>query len=103
AHISRYVCMLMPHSQLVAIKIIDSSSSFISITRVLELLQVAKSKYPQMQIFTLTVNFQESKKYNEHYSNYAYALDKFSFENDCLIFISSGNNDNAIINTNSYD
>lgn len=100
---NRYEGVLMPHSQLVPIKIIDSSSSFISITRVLEVLQVAKSKYPQMRIFTLTVNFQESKKYNEHYSNYAYALDKFSFENDCLIFISSGNNDNAIINTNSYD
>ncbi|WP_169305704.1 S8 family peptidase [Sphingobacterium alkalisoli] len=92
-----------PHCRLLPIKIIDSDSSAISISRVLDLLIRAKDNHPQIKIFTLTINFCQSKKYNEHYSSYAYALDKFAFEHDCLIFISTGNNSDAVLQTNGYD
>ncbi|ERJ61338.1 S8 family peptidase [Sphingobacterium paucimobilis] len=99
-----YRGILAPHCRLLPIKIIDSDNAAISISRTLELLTIAKQKYPQIKIFTLTINFHQSKKFNEHYSSYAYALDKFSFENDCLIFISTGNNSDAIFRTNeAYD
>lgn len=95
---------LTPHCLLVPIKIIDNVNAAISISRTVELLTIAKQRYPQIKIFTLTINFDQSKKYNEHYSSYAFALDKFSFEYDCLFFISVGNNSNAIFRTNqAYD
>lgn len=99
-----YRDILTPHCLLVPIKIIDNDNAAISISRTLELLTIAKQKYPQIKIFTLTINFRQSKKFNEHYSSYAFALDKFSFEHDCLIFISTGNNSDAIFRTNeAYD
>ncbi|MBD1426083.1 S8 family peptidase [Sphingobacterium arenae] len=103
AVLREYRGVLTPDCQLLPIKITDAASSFISIARVLEILREAKRSYPQIKIFTLTINFSQNRKYNEHYSSYAYALDKFSFENDCLVFISSGNNANAILRTNGYD
>lgn len=100
---SQYTGILTAHCRLLPIKIIDNDNSAISISRILALLTIAKQKYPQIKIFTLTINFHQSKKFNEHYSSYAYALDKFSFEYDCLIFISTGNNSEAIFRTNGYD
>ncbi|NQD71456.1 S8 family peptidase [Sphingobacterium shayense] len=98
-----YKGIITPHCQLLPIKIIDSDSSSISISRVLGLLEMAIERYPHIKIFTLTINFYANKKYNEHYSSYAYALDKFVFEHDCLIFISTGNNSDAIMDTDGYD
>lgn len=89
-------CKLLP------IKIIDEYSSYLSINNIISVLKEAKSRYQEIKIFTLTVNFQQYKKFNENYSNYAYSLDRFSYENDCLIFISTGNNFDAAHQNNGY-
>ncbi|MEN5086123.1 S8 family serine peptidase [Sphingobacterium faecium] len=98
-----YQGTLISNARLLPIKIIDDAKSFISVTEVLRLLYLAKEKYPTIKIFTLTINFDKPKKFNEAVSRYAYALDKFSFEHDCLIFISIGNNSQAIFTYNGYD
>jgi hypothetical protein len=59
-------------------------------------LREAKNKYPEIKIFVLVTGFSESKKLNEPSSIYAYELDKFSHENDCLVCICTTNNENAI-------
>lgn len=89
-------CRLLP------IKIIDKFSSFLSITKIVSTLKEAKIRYPDIKIFTLTVNFKQHKEFNENYSNYAYSLDRFAYENDCLIFISTGNNLEAAGQYNGY-
>lgn len=89
-------CRLLP------IKITDNFSSYLSIIKIVSVLKEAKSRYPEIKIFTLTVNFNQHKKFNENYSNYAYSLDRFAYENDCLIFISTGNNYDAAEQNNGY-
>ncbi len=100
---SEYMGYLKPTCKLLPIKVTDEFSSYIPITEIVALLQKAIEKYPQIRIFTLTVNFVQHKKFNENYSNYAYLLDKFAYENNCLFFISTGNNFEAAEKNNGYN
>lgn len=88
---------------LLSIKIMDANSEFLSQKSVLNLLKKAKSNYPLIKIFVLTVCYKAHKQNNEDYSSYAFELDKFAHESDCILFICTANNDDAAINNNSYD
>src|SRR5690606_37160627 len=93
---SNYMGNLTAHCMLLPIKIIDENNKYLFISSIIDVLYKTRKTHPEVKIFTLTVNFEVHKMFNENYSNYAYALDKFLFEYDCLIFISTGNNENAI-------
>jgi hypothetical protein len=61
------------------------------------------AKYPLIKIFVLTTCYQANKRTNEDYTAYAFELDKFSHENDCLVLICTANNQDAEVSNNSYD
>lgn len=82
-------------ARLLSIKILSENQGFISIFGVLDLLGKAKVAYPEIKIFVLVTCFEQAKKLNESHSTYAYELDKYSHENDCLILICTGNNNKA--------
>ena len=83
-------------AKLLPIKIIDGASGTISELEVVRLIKDAHEMHG-VQIFTLTICYSECKKYNESISDYAYALDKLSFELNILIFVSIANNNDLII------
>lgn len=74
-------------ARLLSIKTLDNDSGQIFESDVLNLIRKAKFEY-NVQIFTLTIGYNDYKKHNEKVSNYAYALDKLSHELNILIFIS---------------
>lgn len=90
-------------AKLLSIKILDGNSGFLSEKDILDLLKGAKAKYPTIKIFVLTTCYSSNKSNNEDYSTYAYGLDKFSYENDCIIVICTANNDDAAIANSHYD
>ena len=103
AYLKGYKGKLRTDARLLSIKILDKDSGFLSEKDVLDLLRNAKLKYPDLKIFVLTTCYQANKSDNEDFSTYSYELDKFAYENDCLIVICTANNDDAA-NTNSrYD
>lgn len=77
-------------AKLLIIKTLDINSGQIFESDVVELIRKANFKY-NVQIFTLTILYENYKKYNEKVSSYAFALDKLSHELNILIFISIGN------------
>ncbi len=83
------------HAKLLSIKILDANSGYLSIADVLNQLAGAKQEYPECKLFVLTTCFTAHKINNEDYSTYAYKLDRFAHEKDCLIFICTANNNNA--------
>ncbi len=101
AYYNAYKGKLRADAKLLSIKILDSNSGFLSEEDVLDLLRNAKAKYSTLKIFVLTTCYQVNKSNNEDYSTYSYELDKFAYENDCLIVICTANNDDAM-NTNSH-
>lgn len=90
-------------ARLLSMKLLDASSSFLSQKAVLDLLKKAKKNYPSIKIFVLTICYENHKRNNEDYSSYAFELDKFAHENDCIILISTANNDDAVNRNTSYD
>jgi len=94
---------LKADAKLLSIKILDSNSGFISEGDVLTLLKNAKIKYPDLKLFVLTTCYQANKSNNEDYSTYSYELDKFAYENDCLLIICTANNDDAMVTNSHYD
>lgn len=90
-------------AKLLSIKVMDANSASLSIKAVLSLLKDAKQKYPKLKVFVLTICYADHKRDNEDYSAYAFLLDKFSHENDCLIVISSANNHDAAVANNNYN
>lgn len=74
-------------ARLLSIKTLDTNSGGIFESDVIELIRKANLKY-NVQIFTLTIGYNDYKKHNEEVSNYAFALDKLSHELNILIFIS---------------
>lgn len=90
-------------AKLLSMKILDGSSGYISEKDVIELLVRAKQKYPLVKIFVLTTCYSRHKLTNEDYSTYAFELDKFAHENDCLLIICTANNDNAGGDNTGYD
>jgi hypothetical protein len=103
AYLKGYKGKLKAYAKLLSIKILDSDSGFLSEKSVLDLLRDAKARYPSIKIFVLTTCYDVNKKNNEDYSTYSYELDRFSFENDCLVIICTANNDNAWTTNSHYD
>jgi hypothetical protein len=103
AYFNGYKGKLKADAKLLSIKILDNNSGTPSEYGVLDLLRKAKSRYPNLKIFVLTVCYDVYKSNNDDYSTYAYELDKFSHENDCLIIICTANNDKAADVNNSYN
>mgnify|MGYP002795047543 CR=1 FL=1 len=90
-------------AKLLSIKLLGSSDGYLSEKKVLEMLYDAKAKYPQLSIFVLTICYNSHKTTNEMFSNYTYELDKFAHTTDSLIFISTGNNGQAMNENVDYD
>lgn len=103
AYNKKYNGKLKADAKLLSIKILDSNSGFLSEGDVLTLLRKSKSKYPALKIFVLTTCYQANKSNNEDYSTYSYELDKFAYENDCLVIICTANNDDAMATNSHYD
>lgn len=103
AYTKGYKGKLKADAKLLSIKILDNNSGILSEKDVLYLLVNAKSKYPSIKIFVLTTCYAANKSNNEDYSTYSYELDKFSYENDCLIVICTGNNNDASNKNSHYD
>jgi len=97
-----YTGEIVADAKLLSMKILDSNSGHLSMLEVRDMLKRAKAEYPQIKLFVLTTCYSVYKKTNEDYSAYAYELDKFVHENDCLIFICTANNNNAT-NQPGYD
>lgn len=75
---------------LISLKIFEENTPRSSDKAIIDLItQVNSDK--GVRIFVLTVTEMTSKKKNESFSAFAYALDKLAHEKDILIFISSGN------------
>ncbi len=74
-------------ARLLSIKTLDKYFGSIFESDVINLIRKANQEY-NIQIFTLTIGYSDYKKHNEKVSNYAYALDKLSYELNILIFIS---------------
>lgn len=103
AYYNGYKGKLRADAKLLSLKILDGNSGSLSEKGVLDLLKGAKVKYPSIKIFVLTTCYQANKSNNEDYSTYSYELDKFAYENDCLIIICTANNNDAMITNSHYD
>jgi hypothetical protein len=90
-----YSGTIMSDAKLLSMKIMDGSAGYVSMYEVLKLLERAKAKYPEIKLFVLTICFRTHKHVNEAVSPYAYLVDKFANENDCLLFICTTNNPQA--------
>lgn len=97
-----YAGEIRADARLLSMKILDGNGGPLSYFSVLELLRRAKAIYPQIKLFVLTTCYDAFKLTNEAFSPYAYELDKFAYENDCLIFICTANNNRAS-NRPGYD
>ncbi len=94
---------LVADAKLLSLKVLNSNIGALPDKVVIDIIKEAKEQYPSIKLFVLTVNYEEYKKFNEPTSNYAYQLDKLSYEEDILIFISTANNLNASNDCNEYD
>lgn len=90
-------------AKLLSIKISDNGNGYISEVDLLKMLYDVKTKYPEIRLFTLTSCYGNFLTKNEAFSDYTYALDKFAYETDSLIFICTGNNPNCINENTNYD
>ena len=77
-------------AKLLSIKILNSPQGCIVESEVIRLIREAHNNYG-VQIFTLTIGYNEYKRTNEGFSDYAYALDRLSYELNILIFIAITN------------
>lgn len=97
-----YTGTISADARLLSMKIMDGTEGYLSMLDVLDLLKKAKTKYPSIKTFVLTTCYSWSKRTNEAPSPYAFELDKFAHEKDCLIFICTANNP-GIENQTHYD
>jgi hypothetical protein len=86
-------------AKILPIKIIDSDSSVISESKVIEMIKSAHQKY-NIRIFTLTVGYKKGLDSNQKFSEYANKLDNLAYELDILILISTANR--ALQNSDEY-
>lgn len=80
-------------AKLLSIKTLNGSAGHIAESEVIRLIREAHQNYG-VKIFTLTIGYNDNKLNNEGISEYAFALDKLSYELNILIFIAIGNNNN---------
>ncbi len=102
-HSTNFEGEIYADAKLLSIKLTGSGDGYLSEKKIIELLYKAKEKYPQLDIFVLTICYKTHKRTNEALSNYTYELDKFAHETDSLIFISVGNNIQAMNENVDYD
>ncbi|MVN92663.1 S8 family peptidase [Mucilaginibacter aquatilis] len=82
-------------ARLLPIKVLSNNNRPIPEFEVIRLIRAAHERY-DVRIFTLTICYEDWKKYNEPASAYAYALDLLAYELNLLIFISIANNRDLI-------
>jgi hypothetical protein len=92
-----------PDAQLLSIKVMDSAREHLKPSDVLGVLNNVKAEYPEIKIFVLTIGNDINKKNDEDFSVYVAELDKFSYKNDVIIFISTTNNHKAADDNSDYD
>ncbi len=90
-------------AKLLSIKISEYGNGQISEIDLIKMLYAVKDKYPQIKIFTLTSCYKRFKNVNEDFSDYTFALDKFAYDTDSLIFICTANNNDCINDNSTYD
>ncbi len=90
-------------ARLLSIKISEYGNGHISEIDLIKMLYDVKDKYPQIKIFTLTTCYNRFKNVNEDFSDYTFAVDKFAYDTDSLIFICTANNDDCINDNSTYD
>lgn len=103
AYLQSYAGEIATDAKLLSIKVLDAGSGYLSQKQVVDLLYAAKEKYPSLKIFVLSICYDKYKLNNEEHSAYAFELDKFAYEKDCLISICTANNNDAPNDNNSYD
>lgn len=77
-------------AKIFVLKVLQKDNDPIDIPRLLNDIKFAKREYG-IRLFNMSLVIPNAKKYNETFSKFAYELDKLSFEEDILIFISVGN------------
>ncbi|MGV8092265.1 MAG: S8 family peptidase [Mangrovibacterium sp.] len=102
-HKNNFEGNVIADAKLLSIKISDNGNGYISEVDLLKMLYDVKAKYPEIRLFTLTTCYGNFMYKNEVFSDYTYALDKFAYETNSLIFICTGNNLNCINENTSYD
>ncbi|RZJ90361.1 MAG: S8 family peptidase [Chryseobacterium sp.] len=102
-HRNNFGGIVRADAKVLSIKISDDGNGYISEVRLLEMLYDVKKKYPDIRIFTLTSCYNICLQNNEAFSEYTYALDKFSYDTNSLIFICTSNNDNCINENTEYN
>lgn len=102
-HLNNFEGEVFADAKVLSIKTSDYGGGFISEIDLVKMLYDVKAKYPKIKLFTLTTCYNKHKITNENFSDYTYALDKFAFETNSLIFICTANNDDAIDDNSTYD
>lgn len=102
-HFNEFQGTVNADAKLLSIKLSKNGSGYYSEQNILNLLYAAKRKYPTIKIFVLTSCYNKFKLTNSKHTSYTYELDKFAHITDSLIFISTGNNDEAINDNLSYN
>lgn len=93
--------LLSADAKILSIKILTSDFK-LAIKEVIELIEKANEE-DKVDIFVLAVTPQMPIENNSNISDYAYLLDRISYEKDILVFISTGNiNDNIEKYINQY-
>lgn len=77
-------------SKIFVIKALHNDNDPLNIPKLISDIRQVKKTYG-IRIFNMSLVIPGAKKYNETYSQFAYELDKLSYEEDVLIFISVGN------------
>lgn len=102
-HLNKFQGVVKADAKLLSIKISNNGSGYLSETKLIDMLYAAKSKYPEMKIFVLTMCYTKFKAKNEPFSDYAYALDMFAHRTGSLIFICTANNNDAVGENTDYN
>ena len=102
-HLNKFEGEVRADAKLLSIKLFERGNGYLSETQLVRMLYDAKSKYPFMKLFVLTICYDKFKAKNEPFSSYTYELDKFAHSTNSLIFICTANNRNALNENTDYD
>lgn len=84
-------------SKVLSIKTIDQVNDAVDFPALLEAIVAANKDYG-VRIFNMSLVFDSPKQYNASYSDFAYELDKLSYDLDIIVFISVGNFNDTSLN-----
>lgn len=80
--------------KVLSLKVIHHPNDTINFPRLVDAIKEANAKHG-VRLFNMSLVFDFPKNYNSTFSDFAYELDKLSYELDILIFISVGNFDSV--------